>query len=178
MPQRRGEPASAKLTDAERKNILRLHGQGVTRNDIARRVNRSPGSVSKVVAFAGLTFARSAEVAAATEARRQDLEALRVETAYNYAVDAERLREQMWEPTTVYAFGGKENTYSEHAVEEPPAADKRALATASVALTDRSLKLVPPTTGDGEEEGRALITNLVSGLAALARDQEGDSEGA
>jgi hypothetical protein len=173
-----GKSPQIRLTEAEKKRILVLHAQGMTRNDISRLVCRSPGSVSTVVADAGMTFARSDEVAAATEARRQDLEALRVETAYRLHIDADRLREQIWVPGVVYAFGGRDNVYTEHSVEEPPPADKRALATAAAALLDRSMKLCPPTTGSAEEEGRDLITSLMAGLKAVARDQEGKTEGA
>jgi hypothetical protein len=168
------------LTDPDRERILELHAQGVSRNGICRETGRASGTVSKVVAEAGLTFARGPQVEAATAARKADLESLRVREAYMCLLDAMRIREQMSEPSVVYSFGGKDNTYEERAVNEPPASDKRALASAASMLYDRSLKLCPPDAGSSDEQaGRDLITSLMAGLTAIHRDQqEATDEGA
>ena len=116
---------------------------------------------------------------AATAARKADLEALRVEEAYNCLLDAVRIREQMSEPGVVYSFGGKDNTYEERDVTEPPAGDKRALASAASMLYDRSLKLCPPTLDTGAEQARGMLGQLMTGLAAVYREQsESADEGA
>ncbi|OPC83016.1 hypothetical protein B4N89_20605 [Embleya scabrispora] len=168
------------VTDEERQHILALHAQGMTRNEICRETRRSSGTVSLTVADAGFTFARGPEVEAATAARKADLEGLRTREAYFCLLDAMRIREQMSQPAVVFSFGGKDNTYEERAVDEPPASDKRALASAASMLYDRSLKLCPPDAGSSDEQaGRDLITSLMAGLTAIHRDQqEATDEGA
>lgn len=47
---------SKPLSKAERARIVKLHGQGLSRNAIAKEVGRSLGSVTAVVKAAGLTF--------------------------------------------------------------------------------------------------------------------------
>jgi len=145
------------------------------RNQICRATGRSSGTVSKTVANAGLTFVRGAEVEAATAARRIDLEALRITEAYMCLLDAMRIREQMSEPAVVYSFGGKDNTYEERAVNEPPAGDKRALASAASMLYDRSLKLCPPEVGTDVSlaDAQSLITDVVAGLRRVSAQQQG-----
>jgi hypothetical protein len=160
------------LTDTERAEILRRHAAGETRNQIAAATGRSTGTVSNVVADAGMTFARGPEVQAATEARQADLAALRSQLALDLTRDAIRLRQQMWEPAIVYAFGGKDNTYEEHHVDEPPPPDKRSLmGTAGMAI-DRSLKLAPPKDDTGAEAARSMVGQLMAGLADVYREQQ------
>ncbi|MET7518106.1 hypothetical protein ABZS88_32490 [Streptomyces sp. NPDC005480] len=48
-------------------------------------------------------------------------------------VAAERLTEQMRQPAKIYNFGGKDNTYEERDVDEPPTMDKKALIIAATA---------------------------------------------
>ncbi|WP_267244363.1 helix-turn-helix domain-containing protein [Streptomyces sp. PR69] len=168
------------VTAEERKEIRRLHGEGWSRNRIAKHLHRSGRTISKEVERMGLTFDRSVEVAAATEARRIDLEARRVKLAEDLQVDAERIRAQLWEPTVVYNFGGRDNTYEEHRLPEAPADVKRTLLSAVGVAVDRSLKLSPPKDETGNEEGLALITKLMSGLTAVyeAQKHQGADEGA
>lgn len=159
------------VTQAEHDQVAELHAQGKTRNAIAEIMDRSGSTISSIAAQHDppLSFERGPEVAAATEARRADLAALRAELAYKLAVDAEKLRAQMWEETTVYSFGGKENEYNEHTFPEAPAAEKRALmGTAGMAI-DRSLKLSPADiNGGGTDDAKSMLGKLAQGIAELA----------
>lgn len=65
------------LTDTERAAILAGHDEGLSRNGIARRVGRSPDTVTRVVTDAGRSFDRTA-TAAATEAAAVDRRAQRI----------------------------------------------------------------------------------------------------
>ncbi|WP_046495061.1 helix-turn-helix domain-containing protein [Streptomyces odonnellii] len=169
------------VTDAERQRVRELHAQGKGRNQIAKLLGRSGRTISDIALECGISFAaRAGQVAAATEVRQMDLAERRVRLAENLQADAERLREQMWEPTTVWSFGGKENTYEDHTFPEAPADVKRTLMTAAGTAIDRSLKLSPPKDETGTEEGVALISKLMSGLTEVYKaqqDQEAD-EGA
>jgi hypothetical protein len=167
------------VTQEDRDRVAELHAEGKSRNDIADILDRSGSTVSRIAADFDppLTFERGPEVAAATAARQADLAALRAELAYQLTVDAERLRAQMWQPTTVYAFGGKDNEYNDHTFDEAPAAEKRALmGTAGMAI-DRSLKLAPPEGSDGLGAAKSMLSSLGEALTEFSRSQdEADTE--
>lgn len=166
----RREPRPVTSTDYDR--VRELHAQGLGRNDIARQLDRSGQVISRLAAEQGLSFARASEVAAATDIRRADLAARRLLLAEQLQADAENLRAQMWQPTTVFAFGGKDNTYEEHLLDQAPAADKKNLmATAGMAL-DRSLKLEPIRDDSGADAARSMLGQLMTGLAEVYREQQ------
>lgn len=165
-------PPARPVTEADKAEILRLHATGMGRNDIAKTVNRSGQVVSRIVAEAGRTFARAPEVIAATQARQIDLAALRAQLAIDFTLDAIRLRQQMWEPAIVFNFGGKENTYEEHHLPEPPPSDKRALMSTAGMAIDRSYKLAPPKDDTGADAARSMLGQLMTGLADVYREQQ------
>ncbi|WP_327671839.1 MULTISPECIES: helix-turn-helix domain-containing protein [unclassified Streptomyces] len=172
-----------KVTDEERAEIIRLHGQNVGRNEIARRIGRAQRTVSIVCAEEGLVFDISM-TEDATRHRVAQLAALRAETAVDLHVDALRLSQQMWEPSVVYNFGGKDNTFRQHAVEELSAMDKRSLMAAAGMALEKSMKLVPPADDSGAEDARSMLGQLMVGLKAaydqaaeegLSEEAEGES---
>ncbi|MFD9879980.1 helix-turn-helix domain-containing protein [Streptomyces alboflavus] len=69
------------ITDRDRAAVRRLHGEGKSRNTIAREIGRSAATVSKIAVGEGLTFSGGARVAAATQARRADATARREQLA-------------------------------------------------------------------------------------------------
>ncbi|TXS34766.1 hypothetical protein [Streptomyces sp. OR43] len=154
-----------------------LHADGLGRNAIAREMGIAPAAVSRTAAHLGLTFDRS-KIQAATAARLADLAERRSILADKLTSDAERLRAQMWEPTVVFAFGGKNNVYTEEPVSEPPPADKRSImGTAGMAI-DKSLKLAPAeTSGSGADDAKSMLGKLAAGIAELA-NQDNDADGA
>ena len=100
----------------------------------------------------------------------------RVALAEDLQADAERLTEQMWQPAVIYNFGGKDNDYNWEQVPEPPAdAKKNLMASAGMAI-DRSLKLCPPTDDGGAEAARSMVGQLMSGIAAVYREQQAAEE--
>lgn len=165
------------ITEKDRTAVRRLHAQGSTRNDIARKINRSPSTVSKIAAACDppLTFDRGSEVVAATEARRIDLAARRTELAAALHQDAERLRAQLWEPCTIGAFGGKDNVWSETRLERPTFGDQRAILAATGTAIEKSLKLSPSEGGEGAEQVRSMLGALGEALTRAADD--GDDDG-
>ncbi|MFE3578726.1 helix-turn-helix domain-containing protein [Streptomyces vinaceus] len=148
------------VTDAERAEIRRLHAEGLGRNEIARRLGRGTRTVSVHCAAMNLIFDNTA-TEAATAARNAQLAEKRSILADALVDDALRLTEQMWQPAKVFNFGGKDNTYEEKDVPEPPAADKRALMTAATAAAAQSLRLVPAET---ETEGMAAVDQWLRGM--------------
>jgi hypothetical protein len=150
-----------------------LHAQGLGRNAIAREMGIAPVVASRTAEYLGLTFDRS-QIQAATEARLADLAERRALLAESLIDDAEKLRAQMWQPAVIFSFGGKDNTYAEEPVLEPPAGDKRALmATAGMAI-DRSLKLAPPLEAAGADNATSMLDRIALGIAALAAQNAAD----
>lgn len=166
--------AKGPVTDAERERVRQLHAQGLGRNEIAAELGRSAGTITNIAKALGLSFDRTA-TAAATEARQADLAALRTQLAYNLTNDAIRLRQQLWQPAIVYNFGGKDNTYAQRQLPEPPARDKRDLMLTAATAIDRSLKLAPPR-DDAAEEARSMVGQLMAGLAQVYREQQAGDE--
>jgi hypothetical protein len=161
------------LGDDEKAEIRRLYADGLGRNAIARTIDRAVGTVTAYCAAQGLLFDRS-ETEVAVHARKVDLAAMRAQSAIELQEDADRLRRQMWEPAVVFAFGGKENVYTEEPVSEPPPADKRTLMAAAVMAYDRSLKLSPPKAGGGSQENRSMLGTLAEDLRAWVSENESD----
>ncbi|WP_405676897.1 helix-turn-helix domain-containing protein [Streptomyces sp. NBC_01511] len=149
------------VTEEERGEIRHLHGEGKSRNAIAKMLHRSGRTISKIAEELGLTFDRAAEVRAATEIRQADLAALRAQLALDLTHDAIRLRQKLWKETVVYNFGGADNTYAQKTFDEAPPAEARTLLTAVGVAVDRSLKLSPPET---DTEGLAAVDAWLKGM--------------
>jgi hypothetical protein len=145
-----------------------LHAQGLGRNAIAREMGIAPVVASRTAEYLGLTFDRS-KIEAATRARLSDLAERRALLAEDLMSDAEKLRAQMWEPTTVYSFGGKDNTYEEHEFDQAPAAEKRALMSTAGMAIDRVLKLVPAEESSNLEGAKSMLGSLGEALSAFSR---------
>ncbi|WP_037823054.1 helix-turn-helix domain-containing protein [Streptomyces sp. NRRL B-24720] len=164
------------ITPEDLETIRRFHADGCGRNEIARRTGRSPRTISIYAAKLGLSFDRTA-TEEATRARMADLAEKRTILAEALTDDALRLSAQVWEPTVVFNFGGKDNDYNERSVDEPPAADKRQLMSAATNAAAQSLRLVPPSADSGSDDARSMLGKLFSGLGEVLREQQaGDEE--
>lgn len=147
--------------------IRALHAQDVPRNEIARRLGIGTRTVSVYAVRLGLVFDNAEMTEAATRVRKAQLSARRMDLAEALQEDAERLTEQMWEPSKVYAFGGKDNTYAYEDVPEPPADAKKALMGAAGIAIGNSLKLVPSEETAAEDEARSMLGQLMVGMKAV-----------
>lgn len=159
----------APFTDHERQQITELHAQGHGRNEISRQTGIHNRRVSAIAADLGLSFSRAGATAAATEAKKADGAARRARLQEEALTAAQKLMGQMFAPTTVYNFGGKENDYNSREHPEPPFADKRNIATAIQALAATALKLAEYDKATGSEEERGMLGDLRDQLRA-ARD--------
>ncbi|MFD8839850.1 hypothetical protein [Streptomyces griseofuscus] len=158
--------------DPDRFDELRgLHAEGYGRNRIAREMGVPPVMVSRTAEHLGLTFDRS-RIEAATKARLADLAERRALLAEDLMSDAEKLRAQMWESTTVYNFGGATNSYEEHVFDEAPAAEKRALMSTAATAIDRVLKLVPAEEASNLDSAKSMLGSLGEALAAFSRAED------
>lgn len=147
--------------------IRELAGAGVARNEVARQLGISPRTVSRY-AEPG-SFDRTA-TAAAVKARQIDMAARRAELAKDLLDDAARLREQIWEPTKIYNFGGKDNTYNEHPVDEPPFEAKRTLMQATSTALNAHLRLIDHDSDGGVAHAESILDKFMDAVAARAQE--------
>ncbi|MBA9003748.1 helix-turn-helix domain-containing protein [Thermomonospora cellulosilytica] len=155
--------AGRPITDHDRRRVAELHAAGKTRNEIAREINRAQSTVSKIAAELGLTFDRR-RTAEATRAKQADAKARRAQLALNLLADAERMRAQLWEPATIYNFGGKDNDYNERQVDKPPPRDQRDIAHTTGILIDKHIRLIEVDADQGIDDGKAMLTQLATAL--------------
>lgn len=155
------------LTDAERQHILDLIQSGKGCAEIASEVGRAPDTVSRLAKSIGWTFgvtnlARAHEARSAYSAERRAVVAARAQER------AEELLEKMSGRYLVFNFGGKENTYAEHELDEPPIEAIRQMAQAFRDLQRTVLDI--DRHDNRQDEGvsavDAWLRDLVGGAAA------------
>lgn len=132
--------AAARWTEAETDRLRALHAAGKSLHAIAAEMGRGKGTISAKAKAAGLAWDRE-QVQAATQAKVADARERRATLQLRLLDDAERLREQLWQPAKWGNFGGRENTYNEVILDQPLFADKLKLMQAVGIAVDRSLKL-------------------------------------
>jgi|SRR6185503_2736156 len=160
----------ADLSDETIAEVSRLAAAGVGRNEIARRLGISAGSVTAHAPAGSFDRRKTAE---AVKARQLDMAARRAELAANLLEDAERLRAQLWEPALVYAFGGKDNDYNEHTLEEPGFADKRAIISSVSTAMAAHLRLVDHDSDGGVAHAESVLDQFMDAVAQRAAEIRG-----
>lgn len=169
-------PPNRSLTDAELAQIRRLHAAGSCRNEIAKILGRSGSTISKAAEKLGLSFNREM-VKAATAAKVADAKARRAELMHGLLDDAQRLREQLFAPSVIHSFGGKDHTYLQKPVDEPVFKDKRdIMQSVSIAIT-ASLRIDDHDADTGSEGAKSMLGALATGLQ-VAYDQMQNEPGA
>lgn len=157
--------AARPVTQAERDQVAAMHADGKSRNEIARALGRSPSTVSAIARDLGLSFARE-RTAAATAAKQRDNRARRAELAAALLDDIARLRAQLFAPTVVFAFGGKDNVYREHQVDRPPPREQRDIVLAITNLIASHLRLVEYDRDTGADPVTGMLGALLADLQA------------
>lgn len=160
-------PAPTPLSDAERQQIRDLHAAGHGCNDIARQLGRDRSTISRAAADMSITFDRK-QTRAATKARQADNAAIRAQLATDLLADAVRLRAQLWEPCTIHSFGGKDNVYNEHQVDEPPFRDKRDIMSTVGVAVEKALRLTDYDANSGASEARSMLSAIAEALEVAA----------
>jgi hypothetical protein len=161
------------VTDEDREQVKALHAQGLSRNAIGKQLGRSGRTISRIAVELGLSFERAGATAAATKAKIADGQARRARLQVEALDAAQRLLGQMFAPTKVFNFGGKENDYNERRHDEPPFRDKRDIATALQALANTALKLAEYDKATGSEDEKSMLVDLREALMAVRRDAKG-----
>lgn len=156
----------AQITDDQKTEVLALHAEGIARNEIARRVGISAGSVTNICRDAGLTFDRS-ETKQATEARQVDLAAGRIRLAEKMLAASEGMLDVIDGPYEVYNFGGKDNTFESRVLDSAPVEVRRNIITTAGITFDKLTRIVEKS-DTGLEQALGVLDTLADGLQAAA----------
>ena len=158
----------APVTDQMRSEVVRLHGEGMGRNEIARTVGTSGATVTRICRENGLVFdTLSTELA--TRVEKANVAEIRARVAKLFILRAEEALADLDAPTLVGSFGGRDNTWSERLLDAPPADVKRNLMTIAAIGAQRHAELERFDTGDTQaSEGASLLDAIGSGLQEAA----------
>ena len=148
-----------------------LAATGTSVRDMAAKTGASKSVVDRRLKHLGIELDRSS-TEAATKANTLDAKSRRAALQLALLQDAERLRAQIWEPATVFNFGGKDNTYEERTLDKPPFADQLKIMQATGIAIDRSLKLDLHDSGGST----AVIGLLQQTAAALGIHDDADTQ--
>lgn len=154
------------LTNAKRDEILNLHAQQLSRNEIARQAGVSPSSVSRICAAAGVTFDRS-KTKDATRAKQVDLTEARLNLAYRLNTVANDMLDMIDKPFKVFNFGGSNNTFAEATLDKAPVEARRTIVVASAVVFDKISRIVEKDNG-GLENTVGVLDVLAGNLTAAA----------
>lgn len=163
----------ATITDEQREQVLALHAEGHARNEIARRLKISAGSVTNICRAADRAFDRS-ETAKATEARQVDLAAGRTRLAEKMLSVAEGMLDKVDDPYLVYSFGGKDNDYNEHVLESTPFEVRQRALTGAGITFDKLTRIVEKDNG-GLEQAVGVLDQIADGFRAAAEKYRSES---
>lgn len=131
----------ARPIDAQKRaHVVELIRGGMGRNEVARESGVSVASVTKIAGEEGLSFDRTASMAA-TAARKADNAKTRAELTGLLYQRAREFLDQIGQPHTVFAFGGKDNVYNERTLDRPPTGDIRNLMTSTGIAVQRAAEL-------------------------------------
>lgn len=158
---------AAKITDEQRDEVLRLHAEGLSRNEIARRTGISAGSVTSICTAAGRAFDRSA-TKHAQEARSVDLAERRQQLALRLDDAANAMLDMLGKPFTVYAFGGRDNSFNSAVLDAPPVDAQKSIITSAAIVFDKLTRIVEKDTSPAE--GAAGVLDQFAAALEVAAD--------
>lgn len=133
--------------------IADLNDENGSTHDIAQRHGVGQASVSRIAKAAGIAVDRS-KTKNATEAKAADNARDRVNLSARFLAEAHAALDDLHEEHTVFAFGGRENSYNEHTLPKPPTGDKRNLMIIAATAADKHMAL---ERHDNETEGLAAV---------------------
>ncbi|MGW4552007.1 hypothetical protein ACWEN4_37575 [Streptomyces violaceorubidus] len=154
--------------DDERR-LRQLHADGVSRNEIARQLEWSVGTITNHAQRLGLSFDREA-VRAATEARQVDLKDRRQRIQEQLLDLAERSIERTQERYLVHGWTHTGESVAEW-LQQPPAKETKDFTPAASSALTSALKLAQADAADdGRENARGLLRTLGEAMTAASRE--------
>jgi hypothetical protein len=151
--------AASPWTTDENDRLRELHAAGHTLHAVAAEMGRSKATVSRHAALLGLGWDR-AQTKDATKAKKADADARRAQLKLDLLEDAAKLREQLWKPTTVFSFGGKDNTFNSRELDQPPHVDQLKLVQATSAAINAYGRLEQLDTAADTDDAKSMLAQL------------------
>lgn len=134
------------VRDEIESDVVRLHGEGLCRKEIAEELGADAGLVGEICQSLGLIFRDSTDRKNAGARLEQAAEQrARIMKKMNDA--AEKMLGLIDQPVIAFNFGGRDNTYNEHELTEPTIADKLKLMQAAKVGVDAGLALAAADAG-------------------------------
>ncbi|MFJ3359568.1 hypothetical protein [Streptomyces anthocyanicus] len=161
------------FSEDDEEQLRQLHADGVSRNEIARQMDWSVGTITNHASRIGLAFDREA-VRAATDARQVDLKDRRQRLQEQFLDLAEHT---MTRARSRYLLTGFSHTgeIATESVPEPPAKETKDFTLAASSAITSALKLAQVDAGDtGREEAAGFLQSLSDAMASAARELGGD----
>ncbi|KRE79958.1 hypothetical protein [Arthrobacter sp. Soil763] len=162
-----------KRTQADRDIVLALHAQDKGRNDIVRETGYSTAWVSKVVKEAGMSFARSERVKAATEAKTQDNKTRRANIIGRLYKQAEDILTRLEADTFSTLVPTGPGIQSARDLDFIPPGDHRNLATSIAIFMDKALLLEKT---DTDTSGTAAVDKWLEYMTSAPLPTPGGAE--
>lgn len=161
------------ISDEQKAQVLALHTEGHARNEIARRVGISAGSVTNICRAAARTFDRS-ETKQATAARQIDLAAGRIRLAEKMLAASEDMLDRIDDEYVVYNFGGKDNTFEQRTLDSAPVEVRRNIITTAGITFDKLTRIVEKS-DTGLDQAVGVLDTLAEGFRAAADIYRGET---
>lgn len=156
------------VNEEMRAEVVRLHGEGMGRNEIARTLGTSGGTVTRLAREEGLVF-DTLGTELATRIEQANVAKLRAEVSALMLLRSREALADMDAPTLHGNFGGKDNVWREVVLDAPPADVKRNLMTIAAIGAQRHAELERFDNGDSTtNEGASLLDAIGSGLQEAA----------
>ncbi|GAA4176519.1 helix-turn-helix domain-containing protein [Gryllotalpicola koreensis] len=159
--------------DEKRARLRELHAAGMPLRQIAAELNASTETVSRHARNMGLSFDRS-QTEEATRARVADLAAGRAALAERMLEEAHLILDDMHGEYRVFNFGGKDNTFAEETLDEPPVEAKRSMMTTAAIAFDKVTRVVERDGDGGAAEGVSMIVKLMAQIGVDDSASEDD----
>lgn len=159
-------------TSQEKRARARAFAQeGMSCRAIGERLGVSRTTVSRWAKEDGYGFDRSL-TEAATAARQFDMKAIRDRLIEKMSGNGDRALDSVEGRFLVYSFGGKDNTYTEHWLDQAPISARREAQTIAGIAVDKLTKALERDTSSGDAAAGVLdqVGNALVTAAALLRD--------
>ncbi|CAB1035766.1 hypothetical protein AY551_01365 [Corynebacterium diphtheriae bv. gravis] len=157
-------------TTDEINDMVKLHADGYSVRQIAKRKGWGVATVSKYLHKAGADIDRS-KTHEATIARKRRLDELKLDLAEQLWDDIESLRDRIWEPYETYLGTGDGIAHVE--LDEPPLRDQHD----GVSALQKLVKMVDDLTANIDtdsttKESSDALTKLREGITKLVTDMK------
>lgn len=165
------------VDEETRKQVVVAHGEGKSRNAIAKEFGIAGQTVTRICAEAGLSFDRT-QTTLAVRARSVDLADARLLLAQKMVVAAQDALDDLDAPYLVFNFGGKDNTFEEHLLDGPPEEVRRSIMTTAGIAFDKATKAVESVSDEGNlTQIKAALLGFRAGLEGVDFDDDANFSG-